>query len=218
VPVDDTAPLNQGIERLGQYDWIVFTSVNGVKFFFEHLFQTGRDVRALNHLKTAAIGPVTAQKLLSYGLKSDIIPETYRAEAVVEAFQKEQMKGQRVLLPRASEARPVLPDELRNMGAEVDEIAAYRTEKVTDNGEQLVADLSAKRIDLVTFTSSSTVKNFKSLLPLETFEDLIDGLKVASIGPITTDTAVELGFEVDITAETYTIPGLCEAITRYFKG
>jgi uroporphyrinogen III methyltransferase/synthase len=128
------------------------------------------------------------------------------------------MKGQRVLLPRASEARPVLPDELRNMGAEVDEIAAYRTEKVTDNGEQLVADLSAKRIDLVTFTSSSTVKNFKSLLPLETFEDLIDGLKVASIGPITTDTAVELGFEVDITAETYTIPGLCEAITRYFKG
>ena len=218
VPVDDTAHLDNAIDSLSKYDWIVFTSVNGVKYFFERLFETGRDVRALNDLKTAAIGPVTAAKLLTFGLRSDIVPQNYRAEAVVDAFRKERLNGKQVLLPRAAEARPVLPVELRNMGAEVDEITAYRTENVVENAEQLIKELSEKRIDLVTFTSSSTVKNFKSLLPPETFEKLIDGLTVASIGPITTDTAVELGFKVDITAQTYTIPGLCDAITRHFTG
>jgi uroporphyrinogen III methyltransferase/synthase len=218
VPADDTAHLDRAIDRMSKYDWIVFTSVNGVKYFFERLFATGRDVRALNDLKTAAIGPVTAAKLLSFGLRSDIVPENYRAEAVVDAFRKEKLSGKQVLLPRAAEARPVLPVELRKMGAEVDEITAYRTENVVDGAEQLIKELAEKRIDLVTFTSSSTVKNFKSLLPPETFEKLIDGLTVASIGPITTDTAVELGFKVDITAQTYTIPGLCDAIVQHFRG
>ncbi len=216
VPADDVNPLNDAINNLSAYDWIVFTSVNGVKFFFERLFEMDRDVRALNQLQTAAIGPVTSQRLRAFGLKSDIIPKNYRAEAVVEAFRKEDLKGKKVLLPRAAEARPVLPIELRKMGAEVDEVTTYLTENVADNANLLIEQLTAKRIDLITFTSSSTVKNFKALLPSDNFKDLLDGVTVASIGPITTDTAAESGFEVQITAKSYTIPGLCDAILKYY--
>ena len=216
MPADDAAPLEHAITRLSAYDWIVFTSVNGVKFFFERLFEMGLDVRALNRLQTAAIGPVTAQRLRGFGLKSDIVPKDYRAEAVVDAFRKEALNGKKVLLPRAAQARPVLPVELRNMGAEVDEVSVYRTENVIGNAGELVTKLAEKSIDLITFTSSSTVRNFKDLLPPEKFNEIIDGVTIASIGPITTDTAVELGFKVDITAQTYTIPGLCEAITRFY--
>ena len=215
VPADDVNPLNDAINNLSAYDWIVFTSVNGVKFFFERLFEMDRDVRALNQLQTAAIGPVTSQRLRAFGLKSDIIPKNYRAEAVVEAFRKEDLKGKKVLLPRAAEARPVLPIELRKMGAEVDEVTTYLTENVADNANLLIEQLTAKRIDLITFTSSSTVKNFKALLPSDNFKDLLDGVTVAGIGPITTDTATDLGFEVQITAKSYTIPGLCDAILKY---
>ena len=217
IPAADTDPLNDAISNLSAYDWIIFTSVNGVKFFFEHLFDLGLDVRALNHLHTAAIGPVTAQQLRTFGLKSDILPKNYRAEAVVEAFRKEDLKGKKILLPRAAEARPVLPVELRKMGAEVHEVTAYLTENVADNADLLIEQLTNKRIDLITFTSSSTVKNFKALLPSENIKDLLDGVTIASIGPITTDTAKELGFEVHITAHTYTIPGLCDAIMKYYS-
>ena len=190
------------VQNLSAYDWIIFTSVNGVKFFFEHLFGTDKDVRALSHLNTAAIGPATAEKMFEYGLKSDIIPQNYRAEAVVDAFRKITLEGKKILLPRAKEARPVLPVELRKMGAEVDEVTTYLTENVADNADLLIGQLTAKRIDLITFTSSSTVKNFKALLPPEHIQDLLEGVTIASIGPITTDTARKLGFEVHITAPT----------------
>ena len=216
IPAADTDPLSDAISSLCAYDWIVFTSVNGVKFFFARLFELGLDVRALNHLHTAAIGPVTSQQLRTFGLNSDILPKNYRAEAVVEAFRKEDLKGKKILLPRAAEARPVLPVELRKMGAEVHEVTAYLTENVADNADLLIEQLTNKRIDLITFTSSSTVKNFKALLPSENIKDLLDGVTIASIGPITTDTAKELGFEVHITAHTYTIPGLCDAIMKHY--
>ncbi|CAB1075570.1 Uroporphyrinogen-III methyltransferase (EC / Uroporphyrinogen-III synthase (EC [Olavius algarvensis Delta 1 endosymbiont] len=216
IPAADTTPLDDAIKGLSTYDWIVFTSVNGVKFFFARLFELGLDVRALNHLHTAAIGPVTSQKLRRFGLNSDILPENYRAEAVVDAFRGVDLHGKKVLLPRAAEARPVLPVELRKMGAEVDEVTTYLTQKVTDNAESLKEQLTQKRIDMITFTSSSTVKNFKSLLPSDGFQELLDGISIASIGPITTDTAARLGFEVQITADTYTIPGLCDAIVDHY--
>ncbi|MDM8524659.1 uroporphyrinogen-III C-methyltransferase [Desulfococcaceae bacterium HSG8] len=217
MPPADDKPLDGAIANLSEYDWIVFTSVNGVKFFFERLFETGRDVRALGTLRTAAIGPVTAEKLLSFGLRSDIIPETYRAESVVEAFQNEDVKGKNILLPRAEEARPVLPVELRKMGARVDEVTSYRTVQAHDNAELLLKRLREGTVDMVTFTSSSTVKNFKAILPDESPEDLMSGVTVAAIGPVTADTAKELGFDVHIIAESYTIPGLCEAILRYYQ-
>lgn len=217
VPPEDWSPLDAAIDNLGTYDWLVFTSVNGVSFFFERLYEKDNDVRALKDVSTAAIGPTTAKRLRDFGLKSDIIPETYRAESIVEAFKQEPMNGKRVLLPRAKEARPVLPVELRKMGAIVNEIAAYQTEQARENVDVLIRRLEEGSIDLLTFTSSSTVRNFKALLPPERFESLIEGVTVAAIGPITAETARELGFKVDIMAQDYTIDGLCEAILRHYK-
>ena len=216
VPAADDKPLRDAIVRLPKFKWIVFTSVNGVKYFFDQLFEMGKDARALGHLSTAAIGPATAERLLAYGIKSDIIPENYRAESVVDAFRKQDLKGQKILLPRAKDARPVLPVELRKLGAEIDEVPVYLTEKVQDNADQLIEQLESKTIDMITFTSSSTVRNFKALVPPERFKELMDGITIAAIGPITADTAKDLGFNIHITAESYTIPGLCEAIVEYY--
>jgi uroporphyrinogen III methyltransferase/synthase len=216
VPPGDITPLKKAIENLDTYDWIVFTSVNGVRYFFDQLFSDRKDVRALNHIRTAAIGPATAGELLTFGLHSDIVPETFRAESVVEAFRMEDIDGKKILLPRAETARPVLPVELNKMGAKVDEIAAYQTVKGLENAHELIGGLEEKSIDMITFTSSSTVKNFKALLPADAFERLLDGITIASIGPITTETAEKLGFKVHISAEEYTIDGLCKAILRYY--
>ena len=149
-------------------------------------------------------------------MTSDIVPETYRAESVVKAFEKVKLKGKKILLPRAKEARPVLPRELNRMGAAVDEIPAYETIIAAENAAELVQKLKDRQIDLITFTSSSTVKNFKALLPAENFAALIQGVTIASIGPITTDTARQLGFDVHITADSFTIPGLVEAILQHY--
>lgn len=217
MPPRDPRALKQAVDNLSAYDWLVFTSVNGVLYFFEQLFASEKDVRALGRMKTAAIGPATAAQLREFGLTSDIIPKTYRAESVVEAFKNERLKGKKILLPRASEARPILPEELQKMGAQVDEVPAYETLKVTEGTEDLLQQLEDRRIDLITFTSSSTVRNFKALLPAEKFKKLIQGAAIASIGPVTTDTAAGLGFDVHITADSYTIPGLVEAILQYYQ-
>ena len=209
-------PLEQAVKNLPAYDWIVFTSANGVIHFFEQLFAVGKDVRALGQMQTAAIGPATAEQLRKFGLNSDIVPETYRAESVVDAFREMNLKGKKILLPRAREARPILPVELTKMGAQVDEVSAYETLKATENTNNLIRQLEEKKVDLITFTSSSTVKNFKALLPPDRFKKRMQGVIIASIGPITTDTARQLDFEVDISAQSFTIPGLVEAILQYY--
>ncbi|MCK4467108.1 MAG: uroporphyrinogen-III C-methyltransferase [Desulfobacterales bacterium] len=217
VPPDDWKPLDIAIEHLSLYDWLIFTSVNGVNFFFERLFKQNRDARALGNLRTASIGPATAKRMFNFGLKSDIIPKSYMAESVIKAFANEDIKGKRILLPRAKEARPILPVELAKMGAEVNEVTAYRTEEVRDNVDLLLSRLEESTIDLITFTSSSTVKNFHALIPPEKFNDLMKGVTVASIGPITASTAKELGIDVHIVAESFTIPGLCDAIKQFYN-
>ncbi len=214
-PPDDWSPLDRAIDTLSDYHWIVFTSVNGVRFFFDRLFSRGRDVRALHTLSTACIGPATAARLRSFGLNTDVLPESYRAESVVEAFRSHPVAGRRILLPRAAEARPVLPEELTRMGARVDEIPAYRTRLDEGRGPELLAALRAREVDMVTFTSSSTVRNFLALLPEGERSELMEGVTVASIGPITSDTARDLGFQVHVTASSFTIDGLCEAILRH---
>ena len=215
-PEDGGAALDAAIERIEDYQWLVFTSVNGVRWFFERLFDRGRDVRALGCIKTAVIGPATAERLASFGLSSDILPESYRAESVVAAFADIDLKGARILLPRAAEARPVLPVELGRMGAKVDEVAAYRTVPDESGREALLAALEDGGIDMVTFTSSSTVRNFNALLSAERAETLMRNVTVASIGPITSQTAAELGFRVDLDADPYTIEGLVEAILAHY--
>lgn len=217
VSPESAGPLDQAIDAIGGYDWIIFTSVNGVRFFFDRLFAKGLDARALGHLKTAVIGPATADALRGFALCSDIVPESFRAESILEAFDPIDMTDRRVLLPRALEARAILPEELRNKGAEVDEVAAYRTVAEVDRAEALIEALENRSVDMVTFTSSSTVKHFMAMLPESGATDLMEGVTVASIGPITTETAQSLGVTVHLTAETYTIPGLCTAICNHFR-
>lgn len=217
VPPSDWTRVDAAIEKLESYDWIVFTSVNGVSFFFDRLFALGKDVRALRNAKTACIGPATADRLMSVGFRTDLVPETYRAEAVIEAFAKEQMAGKRVLLPRAKEARAILPVEVRKMGATLDEIAVYQTNSRPDSAKALLEHLRARQVDVVTFTSSSTVKNFMEMLPASDINSLIEGLTIASIGPITSDTARKLGLPVHVEATNFTIPGLCDAIVSFFR-
>ena len=231
----DTKKIDRAIENLNKYDWLIFTSVNGVQFFFDKLNILGKDARALGSLKTACIGPATQEKLLKFGIKSDILPNAYVAEAVIEAFKKEDMKGKKVLLPRAKNARVILPNELKKMGADVDEIITYCAKPVTNDREKLLNLLKTKKIDFVTFTSSSTVQNFKNLIydkaaitAIESakrddykkqinknFEEYIKDLKVASIGPITTKTAKDLGFKISIEAKEYTIKGLIKALISF---
>jgi uroporphyrinogen III methyltransferase/synthase len=216
-PPPDWQALDTAIDKLGEYHWLVFTSVNGVRFFFKRLFELGKDVRALHLIRTACIGPVTAERLADFGISCDILPDTYRAESVVAAFEKQDVNTKKILLPRAQEARPILPETLTAMGARVDEIAVYRTRIARDNVATLLDGLAADNIDCITFTSSSTVKNFKKLIPESDFHKLLDKVKTACIGPITADTAREQGFNVDVMAETYTIPGLVEALIDYYQ-
>lgn len=216
VPPESWQAVDDAIQKLDAYQWLVFTSVNGVEQFFQRLFAADRDVRALGHLKLAAIGPATAEKMAAYGLRTDILPEQYRAESVVAAFRKQSMAGQRVLLPRAAEARAILPEELSEMGAQVDEVIAYRTRSVDDTEGKLIEWLENDQIDMVTFTSSSTVKNFHRLLPPERSASLMDAVSVACIGPITADTARSLGFKVALEAEKFTIDGLCDAVVAHY--
>ena len=217
IPSEDTAPLKTAIDNIKDYDWLVLTSVNGVKFFFDTLFDMGKDVRALGHLKFACIGPVTKERLGDYGIIGDILPETYRAESVIDAFSGIEMQGKKVLLPRAKVARTILPEELTRMGAIVDEVTAYETILSDEGKEQLISMLTDKEIDAVTFTSSSTVSNFMSLLESQNAADLLKNVTIASIGPITSDTARSFGIKPDIEAIPYTIPGLVDGLLAYYE-
>lgn len=217
VPPESFAPMDAAIADLKAFHWIVFTSVNGVDAFFARLAAQGADVRALGHLRTAAIGPATAQRLRGYGLATDILPETYQAESVVAAFAQVPIKDQRILLPRAKEARTVLPEQLRAMGARVNEVAAYRTVPSSESADRLMAALQEGAIDMVTFTSSSTVQNFKALLPEKETAALMQNVATACIGDITAGTAAKLGFKVNIVAPVFTIQGLSDAIVKYYQ-
>ncbi|MFO7964281.1 MAG: uroporphyrinogen-III C-methyltransferase [Desulfobacterales bacterium] len=222
MPPQSWDPLDNAIDGLNEYHWIIFTSVNGVRFFFERLFMNNRDVRSLGHVKTACIGPATAAELFTFGIRTDVLPDSYRAESVVDAFRDIDIRNRKILLPRAENARPVLPKELRKMGAAVDEITAYTTQTVAeesgfDQDASLLETLAEKGADVITFTSSSTVTNFKAMLPEKDFAALMQGLTVACIGPITAETAEKLGFHVNIIADRYTIDGLCDAIIAYFR-
>jgi uroporphyrinogen III methyltransferase/synthase len=216
-PPEDPGPLDAAIENISTYHWLIFTSVNGVTAFFDRFFALGRDVRALGHIRTATVGPATAAKLLSYGVKSDIVPDNYRGEAVAAAFADEDIQGKHVLLPRAAQARQVIPRELANMGAVVSDVPTYRTIQDKRNVDRLMDLLREKRADLITFTSSSTAKNFRALFTNEEFKALTADVPVAAIGPITADTARSLGFRMDLVAEEFTIPGLCDAVLKYFN-
>ena len=194
------------------YDWLVFTSPNGVDAFFEMFYRIYKDAREIGGVRIAAIGPATAAKVREYHLSVDLQPEEFVAEGVVKAFKKEgTVENLRILLARAEEARDVLPEELTKLGAIVDVASVYRTVPETEDITGAVARFREEGADMVTFTSSSTVQNFMALkLPLPA------DLKVASIGPITSKTVRELGLAVDAEAKRYDIPGLLQAIASFY--
>ena len=219
IPPPSWKELDGAIQNLETYQWLVFTSVNGVKYFFDRLEGSGRDARNLRGIRVAAIGPKTADTIRAKGVRPDLVPGEYRAEAVVQAFGKQGVKGLRILLPRAAEAREVLPQELDRMGAAVDVVEAYRTVKPEGSKDEIKAMLEKGEIHMVTFTSSSTVNNFMDMF-YEDSDQLfkwMEKVTVACIGPVTAKTAEDRGLLVRIIPSDYTLEGLTQAIVDYFK-
>jgi uroporphyrinogen III methyltransferase/synthase len=218
VPPENWDALDQAIESLDGYQWLLFTSVNGVKYFLERLNVLGKDVRDLKGLRIGAIGPKTAETWHHLGIKPDLVPDEYRAEAVVECFKEQGIKGARILLPRAIRAREVLPQELRKLGAEVEVVPAYQTIMPDHDTGQIREMLEQGSIDMVTFTSSSTVTNFVEMFKDEgeRFKVWMARAPVACIGPITAKTAKENGLSVDLVPSEYTIEAFTDSIVQYF--
>ena len=214
-------PLDSALKKLRDYDWLILTSVNGVDAFWERLHKLRLTKRQLKHLKIAAIGPATKKAIEKRGVKVSVVPEEYVAESVVESL-RDQIAGKRVLLARAKVARDVIPRELRKLGGTVDVVEAYETVIPQSSRTRLRAILKdpKRRPNVITFTSSSTVRNFVALLgknmwrgrPRPRKASAFDDVRFASIGPVTSSTLRELGLPVDIEAKEYTIPGLIKAM------
>jgi uroporphyrinogen III methyltransferase/synthase len=218
-PTIETAPpssyetLDRAIAELGSFDWLIFTSANGVESFFDRMRTRGCDLRTLGNAAIAAIGPATADRLRRYALTVAAMPAEYRAEAVIDAIGAERIAGARILVPRAEIAREILPEMLRYHGArEVVVAPAYRTvTPAAADAEGIRALIAANTIDLVSFTSSSTILNFAAMACVP-----VSGLKAAAIGPITAETARSHGFEVVVAPAEYTVEALIAAIVEYF--
>ena len=212
--------LERAAAEIGTYDWVVFTSANGVDAFMARLLDGPRDVRDFKGVRICTIGPSTAGRLARFGIKVDLTPAEYRAEAIVEALRSRgEIAGKRFLLPRADIARELLADELRRAGAEVVEVAAYRTLQdpgSRDGDPDIYRMLLDRRIDAVTFTSASTVRSFAKMLGEEPAADLLKDTVVASIGPVTAEAAEVLGIHTTVMPQQYTIPALVDALVDYF--
>jgi uroporphyrinogen-III synthase len=224
-------PLDSALKNLAEYDWLILTSVNGVEAMWERMGRWRLSNKSLEHLRIAAIGPATKKSIEQRGVKVDVVPKEYVAESVVRSLRR-RVKGQRVLLVRAKVARDVIPRELRKAGARVDVVEAYETVVPQASRTRLRAALQnpRQRPHVVTFTSSSTVRNFVELLggsrSAKRAVEALPGrgvrgstiqrgstLQLASIGPVTSSTLRELGLSADIGAKEFTIPGLVKAIT-----
>lgn len=209
-------PFDTALRQIAQYDWLILTSVNGAEALQARMKRMRMRYPDLLHLQIAAIGPATRDALRAMALKVAIVPERYVAESVVKSL-RDKVKGKRVLLARAKVARDVIPRELRKAGARVDVVEAYETVVPSGSRKKLLLLMRspARRPHMISFTSSSTVRNFFGLLRGRKRNALADGIQLASIGPITSSTLRECGLRVDIEAEEYTIPGLVRAIVEF---
>lgn len=208
-----TQLMRDCVRSLGDFDWVIFTSPNAVNALFESLHLEGLDARAFATVRIAAIGPSTSDRLAQHGLKADLLPERFVAESLLDAFDSlGSIDGQKFLLPRSDLARSALPEGLSKRGAQVTETHAYRTLKGCALDGDIKKRLLEGCIDLVTFTSSSTVENFVEILPEAERQEILKRVQGASIGPITSETAARLGVSIAVQAETYTIEGLLQAI------
>jgi uroporphyrinogen III methyltransferase / synthase len=221
VPPHDLAPLDTACAEAATFDWIVFTSPNAVDRFLHRLLASG-DIRDLHGVRLCTVGPSSASRLQRYGVRVDLIPDEFRAEAVVKALRAAgSLAGARVLLPRADLARDHLADELRQAGADVSEVVAYRTIPEADeprSDQDIYRMLLDRQIDAVTFASASAVRNFVDVLGRDQAADLLRTVVVASIGPLTAEAAHKLGIETNVMPSRYTVPDLVDALVGHFTG
>jgi len=216
VPPSNWKGVDRAIARLRSYNWVIFTSANGVNFFFQRLKEKGKTPRLLSGLKIGAIGPATAEQLKKRGLRVDYIPKEFVAESILKGLNRSEIKGKKILLARAKKARDILPIGFKRIGGEVDVVEVYRTIKPRGGSGRLKRLLENKGVDIITFTSSSTVSHFVDLLKKEDLKTLLKGVIIACIGPVTARTVKEAGLEVHSQPREYTIPGLTQAIAGYF--
>ena len=217
VPPSSWAELDAAIDGLERYHWVIFTSANAVRFFMQRLRERGKDVRQLKDAKLCAVGPKTAEALDQFSLRADIIPAEFKAEGVIEAFGNMDVKGLRFLIPRAKKARELIPDKLRELGADVTVATAYDNVKPSTDVERVKKLFREKKISAGPFTSSSTVHNFVEMLGRSGYKELMNGVAVACIGPVTSKTAEEYSMKPDIMPKEYTIPAMVNAMVDYFK-
>jgi len=209
--------LDAAIGELSDFNWLVLTSVNAVRFFFQRLNSLGLDARALGPCKVCAVGPKTAEAIAEYGIRPDLIPPDYRAEAIVSEFAKHDINGQKILFPRADRAREIIPQELEKMGARVTAPVIYRNILPDRLCPETILALEKRCVDCITFTSSSTALNMAELLGADLLVNMLKGVAVASIGPVTSKTCRDLGLKVDIQPDEFTLSALSGAIQQYFS-
>lgn len=213
----DTGPLDSSINRISEYDWIIFTSVNGVERFFSRFFELKYDIRELAGPRIGAIGPITASKLKDLNLNVDILAKEFKAEGLLASFDEADVKNKKFLIPRAQDAREILPEGLISLGGLVDVVHVYKTIIPQGNDVDSVRTMLLEdRIDAITFTSSSTVRHFIEILGKEKYKDLLINPCLASIGPITSKTIREYDLEPTVEADQYTMDGLVETLCEYF--
>ncbi len=210
--------LDNAIRRVGEYQWLVFTSVNGVRNFLARFEALRGDIRELKGIKISAIGPATEKALRDWHLGVETIPDEFKAEGLVQSLRGKVLKGNRVLIPRAKVARDVLPDELRKQGAQVDVVEAYETVIPQAYRSQLGQILEERFLNMIVFTSSSTVLNLAEIMAPTSLPQVLAGTTVAAIGPITSKTAESVGLKVSVQPDRYTTPALIDAIVKYFRG
>lgn len=219
VPPDDVAPLEAACAAAGTFDWIVFTSANAVDSFMTKLLELG-DVRDLKGVRICAVGPATASKISRFGIRVEAVPAEHHAEGVLEALKTSGIKKKRFLLPRSDIAREVLADELRRAGGDVTEVVAYRTTTTPlerDSDHDIYRMLLDRKIDAVTFTSASTVRNFVQIYGEDQAVDLLNTTVVACIGPVTAEAAQQLGIQTTIMPQRYTVPDLVDFLVDHFR-
>jgi uroporphyrinogen III methyltransferase/synthase len=215
-PPESFAAFDAAVEKIDSYDWLIFTSINSIEPFLVRLQQKGKTVASLKVLKVGAIGPETAKRLEEAEIRVCLVPKRYQAEGLLEAVEPETMRGKRVLIPRAAEAREILPNTLRQWGAFVDVVIAYRTMLPAVASAPLAELLHQRKVDVITFTSPSTVRNFVRLFNGKNLGEITAGSALACIGPITSRTVEQLGGHADLVASEFTIPGMMRAIVAHF--
>ena len=218
-PPDSYEAVDRAIEHLSSYHWVIFTSVNGVQAFMTRLHAGGKDARSFGGIRICCIGPKTKEELLEWGLTADVVPRDFQAEGILAALGDRDISGNRILIPRAKVAREILPEQLQEMGARVDVVTAYQALPPAIDVERIRQRLEHREIQYLTFTSSSTVRNFCQLFPdRRELVSLVKETVVSCIGPITARTVEEEGLTVDVMASENTVPSLVQAIVAHADG